>query len=260
MLNYCTQGRCELILADGTFFYLEQGDLVLSGQMAQNRFVYPQKCYQGLELYFEPKLIRSSAAFLSHNFALDLDKLWQGYCGDQQTLLAQPTAQLRQVLAELTGRPDLPSLLLMRLRTLELLGLLAPENGGLLPKNCSYFTRIQVELAKQAQLTLSADLRRHYPARILAAQLGISESSLKHYFRGVYGQSMAAYQKSVRLREAALLLTETRLPIAEIAAQVGYANQGKFAAVFKEQYLLTPLTYRRQKQLKKLRGQPDPTE
>lgn len=36
-----------------------------------------------------------------------------------------------------------------------------------------------------------------------------------------------------------------RLSVAEIAAQVGYANQSKFAKVFREKDGVTPLEYRR---------------
>lgn len=36
------------------------------------------------------------------------------------------------------------------------------------------------------------------------------------------------------MNEAARLLSDTKHPIAEISEQVGYSNQGKFAAVFKK--------------------------
>lgn len=47
------------------------------------------------------------------------------------------------------------------------------------------------------------------------------------------------------------LLSDTKRPIAEISEQVGYSNQGKFAAVFKKQLGLSPLEYRRFKNLEK---------
>ena len=53
------------------------------------------------------------------------------------------------------------------------------------------------------------------------------------------------------MNEAARLLSNTKRPIAEISEQVGYSNQGKFAAVFKKQLGLSPLEYRRFKNLEK---------
>lgn len=47
--------------------------------------------------------------------------------------------------------------------------------------------------------------------------------------------------RSVSVMEAKGL----RLSVAEIAAQVGYANQSKFAKVFREKDGVSPLEYRR---------------
>ena len=51
------------------------------------------------------------------------------------------------------------------------------------------------------------------------------------------------------MKAAAEFLTDTSRPIAEIAEQVGYSNQGKFAAVFKKQFGMSPLEYRRAQKL-----------
>lgn len=45
------------------------------------------------------------------------------------------------------------------------------------------------------------------------------------------------------------LLVETKLPISEIASQVGYTKQGKFAEVFRQKLQMNPLEYRRTKRL-----------
>ena len=96
---------------------------------------------------------------------------------------------------------------------------------------------------------MTADLREHYPIKRVAEQFSISETSLKNYFRGVYGQNISSYLRDLRMNTAAALLAETQTAVAEIATQVGYANQGKFAAVFKKQFGLSPLDYRRSKRL-----------
>lgn len=53
----------------------------------------------------------------------------------------------------------------------------------------------------------------------------------------------------MRMQEAAHLLASSKRPVAEISEQVGYSNQGKFAAVFKKQFGLSPLEYRRASRL-----------
>ena len=83
----------------------------------------------------------------------------------------------------------------------------------------------------------------------VAAQFSVSETSLKNYFRGVFGQNISIYLREVRMKKAAELLATTRLSVAEVAEQVGYMNQSKFASVFKKQFGLSPLEYRRSKNL-----------
>ena len=44
-----------------------------------------------------------------------------------------------------------------------------------------------------------------------------------------------------------------RLSVSEVAERVGYINQSKFASVFKKQFGMSPLEYRRMKHLERLR-------
>lgn len=96
-----------------------------------------------------------------------------------------------------------------------------------------------------------SDLRQHHPAWELAKEFSISETSLKNYFRGVYGQNISVYLREIRMNKAGELLATTRLSVAEIAEQVGYLNQSKFASVFKKQFGVSPLEYRRSRHLEK---------
>lgn len=54
------------------------------------------------------------------------------------------------------------------------------------------------------------------------------------------------------MNTAAKMLTETDLSIAEIAVEVGYSNQGNFAAVFRRYFQMNPLEYRRARRLETL--------
>ena len=54
------------------------------------------------------------------------------------------------------------------------------------------------------------------------------------------------------MRKASELLTGSRLSVSEVTEQVGYINQSKFAAVFKKQFGISPLEYRRRRHLERL--------
>lgn len=79
----------------------------------------------------------------------------------------------------------------------------------------------------------------------LSRQYLISSAALKSGFKTIYGQPVGAYMKEYRVREAARMLAESSRSVAEIAAAVGYENQSKFTAAFREHFQATPTAYRK---------------
>ena len=73
----------------------------------------------------------------------------------------------------------------------------------------------------------------------------MNPTTLKTIFKCVYGTSIAAHMKEHRMEQAAKLLRETSLSIAEIAGRVGYDSQSRFTAAFKEYSGKLPKDYRR---------------
>ena len=112
-----------------------------------------------------------------------------------------------------------------------------------------YFTSSQVAIARETQNILCADLSQNHTARELAERFQVAETSLKNYFRGVFGENLSTFLREARMRRAAELLQSSELRVAEIAAQVGYENQSKFAAVFVRRFGCPPLEYRRRARL-----------
>ena len=51
--------------------------------------------------------------------------------------------------------------------------------------------------------------------------------------------------KEYRIKQAAILLRQTQATIAEIANQVGYENQSKFATAFRDILKISPAEYRK---------------
>ena len=117
------------------------------------------------------------------------------------------------------------------------------------PVSGLYSARSQVAIARETREILCADLSRNHTARALAERFQVSETSLKNYFRGVFGDNLTTFLRESRMRRAAELLRDTELRVAEIAAQVGYENQSKFAAVFARQFGCPPVEYRRRARL-----------
>lgn len=128
---------------------------------------------------------------------------------------------------------------------IDLLSMLLNDHFLLKERKSVYYTRFQVEIARQIESIVSADLSHSHTVREFSEKFGISESSIKNYFYGVFGQSISRYTIHKRMTYAAKLLEETNLPIIEIAGNVGYENQSKFASAFRREYGRTPSEYRK---------------
>lgn len=245
LINYCISGRSELLLDDGSYIYLKENDFCISNQTAQKEYIFPTGQYQGIKIYLDvPQLLNSSRGLLEA-FSINLPRLENIYCDESKTYINQADHELGGICRRLWKRP---AAFYLKSYTLELLYLVLNMEVRSSGSSGSY-TRTQVEIAKKAAFILSSDLRMHIPIRQIARRFSVSETSLKNYFRGVYGQNVSEWLREIRMKEAARLLSEGRLSIAEISELVGYSNQGKFAAVFRKQYRLSPLEYRRVRNL-----------
>lgn len=79
----------------------------------------------------------------------------------------------------------------------------------------------------------------------LAQQLGMSEKTLARHVRKATGQTPQAVVQAVRLRRARHLLDTTRLPLDEVAAQVGYADATALRKLTRKVLSTTPGRLRR---------------
>ncbi len=79
----------------------------------------------------------------------------------------------------------------------------------------------------------------------VAARLGITDRHLRRAFRAEFGVSPVAFAQTQRLLLAKRLLTDTALPVTEIAFASGFASVRRFNALFKAQYRLQPSQLRR---------------
>ncbi|MGN0976087.1 MAG: AraC family transcriptional regulator [Gemmiger sp.] len=80
----------------------------------------------------------------------------------------------------------------------------------------------------------------------LAAEFGYHPKYISALLKQMTGSSYKAIQTRQRLRQAAVLLLQTDLPVQEIARQVGAGNLSGFYHSFEAQYGVLPAVYRRQ--------------
>jgi AraC family transcriptional regulator of adaptative response / DNA-3-methyladenine glycosylase II len=79
----------------------------------------------------------------------------------------------------------------------------------------------------------------------VAARLGITDRHLRRAFGAEFGVSPVEYAQTQRLLLAKRLLTDTPLPVTEIAFASGFGSLRRFNALFKQRYRLQPQQLRR---------------
>jgi len=78
----------------------------------------------------------------------------------------------------------------------------------------------------------------------MADEAGLSRFHLLRLFKAAYGVTPLAYAEKQRMDAAALLLSSTRRPIGEVAAELGYDSPSAFAKTFRRHRRASPAAFR----------------
>ncbi|MBI3349261.1 MAG: DNA-3-methyladenine glycosylase 2 family protein [Burkholderiales bacterium] len=101
-------------------------------------------------------------------------------------------------------------------------------------------------LASQAAAWLDACDDAEASVEGLAAHLGITSRHLRRIFQAEHGVSPLQYLQTRRLLLAKALLTDSTLPVSDVAFAAGFASLRRFNAAFVEHYRLQPTALRRE--------------
>ena len=79
----------------------------------------------------------------------------------------------------------------------------------------------------------------------LAERVGVSDRHLRRVFDAEFGVSPVEYAQTHRLLLAKRLLTDTSLPVTDVALASGFSSVRRFNALFRERYRMAPVQLRR---------------
>lgn len=88
----------------------------------------------------------------------------------------------------------------------------------------------------------------------LAARLGVTDRHLRRIFAAEHGVSPVDFVTTQRLLHAKQLLTDTELPVTQVALASGFASVRRFNAAFAERYRLSPSSIRRERDQEATQG------
>ena len=91
---------------------------------------------------------------------------------------------------------------------------------------------------------MHGDPSRTFSLGEMAESVNLSPPYFCYLFKSITGVPPAKYLKSLRLQQAATLLTTTFLSVKEIVRRVGCSDDSHFVRDFKRIYGMTPSAYR----------------
>lgn len=119
-----------------------------------------------------------------------------------------------------------------------------PETEPALQHHMAEHPSGQIEIVREIHDNLLKNIEKRTTIEELSKKYLINPTTLKAAFKSVYGTSIAAHIKEHRMEQAAQMLRESDMSIAEIAQAVGYDSQSKFTVAFKSFYRVLPREYR----------------
>ena len=105
----------------------------------------------------------------------------------------------------------------------------------------------ETEFGEKVMNYLLKNISLPITSRNAANELYMNHSYFCRLFKKTFGVSFEKYVLIYRLEKARLYLTDSPLPITEIAFRLGFHSCSYFCKTFKERFHTTPLSYRKDK-------------
>ena len=245
-INHCQTGRFECTMQGGRIVWLGPRDFSVSDMNCpakNSRF--SQGLYQGISFILDPKAAGHSLKEMLGEDVPDLSELFFNLLDPQSFLVLRSEPKIQHIFSELYHVPVKGQLAYYKLKTAELMLFLQERQGQVRRAGVCYYGQDMRCRVREMAGRMTADLRVRLSIAELANEYRVGESTIKKYFRQIYGEPPYSYLKRRRMEEAAFLLTTSDKSITQIAASVGYQNTSKFSAAFHSIYNLTPTEYKK---------------
>lgn len=243
-VTFCRSGRAGWNLTKGFVSYVGAGATAahMMDCCADSAMSLPLGYFEGAGLAVDFRALNGTPADIIASAGTTAEKLIEKY--GAAPVVFPPNQELERIFSSLYDTPEPFRPAACKIAALELLLYLVRADIGAPAAQQSCDAQL-ASVVQDIHAVMTANLDKRYTIDELAKTYFINTSSLKTAFKAVYGQPIAAYMRSYRIRRAMELLQQTDDSIAAIAAAVGYETQGKFTKAFKEATQLLPRDYRK---------------
>lgn len=247
-INYCREGRAGWKLKNGNSIYLGSGDYVLNNMKccASSVMSLPNSYYEGLLICIDLDQLSAAPPEILDGTQITGESLYQKFCKDGGFTSLTENEETLQIFSSFYNQPKHLAPAYWKLKVVELL-LYLSKQPAFSQKQLNEYQAEQIQVIRKIHQQMIDHIDQRFTIEYLSKEYLMNPTTLKTLFKAVYGNSIAAHIKEHRMEAAAKMLLESNKNIAEIARSVGYDNQSKFTAAFKESYHVLPTEYRRQR-------------
>lgn len=245
-INHCRHGRMGWQMAHNLNLFLGEGDLSfhMKDYCSKSSLSLPLGYYEGISFSIDFEKLQQNPPDILKSSGIDYNTIQAAFCNPTKITAIPQNFDIECIF---NGLYNLPASLVMpycKLKTQEFILFLSrlPSHELSLLQPCD---TEQVRIVKEIHSFLTMNLRERYTIEYLSKKYLLNTSTLKSTFKVVYGSPIAAYMKEYRMNQAITYLRETDYSMAEIASLVGYENQSKFTAAFKNVVGVLPTTFRK---------------
>ena len=246
-INYCKSGKCEFKSKDGRSAYVSAGEISMDYYIDNDgTFSLNTENYVGIEIIMQvdnvimeiPTLAMLKKAIKRMDlpeYATNINSLYFVDASDDTK------HTLDKLLKYCFSGYDCEAIII---KISELGHNIGTDLTNYKPKVRMFVTPNQTRIAEDVHQCLTNRFGEKWTVAVFVDKYGVSASTIKNYFRNVYGCGFKEYQIKIRMTRAAEMLRNTKLDIKDISERVGYLSRTKFGEAFKNYYGVTPFEYR----------------
>lgn len=243
-ISHCREGRLESRI-NGECCYLSAGDIAVARTNSVSSSLYfPLRHYHGLTVYIDLNRAPYCLSCLLDDVAVQQKVISERLSNIGSGFIARVKPPFEHIFSELYSVPAVIQNGYLKIKALELLLFLSTLDTKQDELYERSYTRSQVKLAKAVCRYMTEHMDDRITLEQITEHFHISGAHIKKIFKGVYGVSIGAYIRTLKMESAAYMLEYTDKSILDIANEHGYNNGSKFASAFRSVKGINPTEYR----------------
>ena len=243
LINHCKNGRFETIFKD-RHIYLSEGDLVFSSGANSYTHNFTLGYYKGLQIIIKLSQAQKSIDTVIGKDMLDLRQLSNEIKENGSFAITRFNKEVGHVISELYDVDENIKWAYYKLKVVELLLFLKSSEIKSLEEGLPQLKDANVKKIKEIRSYIIEHIDEDITLDDLSKRFKIGKTSLKKFFRIIYGKPVITWRREYRMNKAAIYLENTDMGVSEISKRVGYLDHSKFTKAFKKYFGMTPLKYR----------------